>query len=288
MKKVIFIFFVFVLVNTIFSQQQEILKLNETDFPGLKITREQSFDGSSLWGYINGGADIFLEYGFDNLLLQEMEIANNKLKVEFYRMTDPYSALGIYSVSNYKCNNKNNSLMFSCITQYQIQCAIGEYYISIINTNGSEKEQELSNTLFGIIISKINYNEVLLPEIFMNSLLKSNIEQIKYVKGILGVQNGILEWYDYFDKIEGYEIYVLPTKLSESAVNFSQIRFKSSSDVKFFLDNLSIDSGNVNEIIIKEVNGVVRFVKILDETTIVFIECFSNDASNIELIKKIL
>lgn len=288
MKTTAKVLFFLLMVITLNAQVKDFPKLTEGEIPGLKITREQTFDGNSLWGYINGGADIFLEYGFNNLLLQEIEVNHNKLKIEIYRMTDPYAAFGIYSVSHYKCEEKYQSLKFSCVTQYQIQCAIGEYYISIINTNGSKDEQELSKRVFDIIISKIRSDEVTLPDIFKNSLLKQNIEQIKYFGGILGVQNGLSEWYDYFDKFEGYEIFVLPTKLFGSAINVAQIKFRSSSDAKLFLANVGIETGDIEKITEKITNDSGRFVKMLNETTMIFVESYSDGAEIKELIKKIL
>ena len=44
--------------------------LSVGDVEGMKIERTEYYDGNALWGLINGGADIYLEYGFDELAFQ--------------------------------------------------------------------------------------------------------------------------------------------------------------------------------------------------------------------------
>jgi len=54
------------------------------------------FRGGSLFNYIDGGAEIFLEFGFDRLLVQSCKKGNAEIVVELFGMESPASALGIY------------------------------------------------------------------------------------------------------------------------------------------------------------------------------------------------
>ncbi|MBD3223101.1 MAG: hypothetical protein GF313_00110, partial [Caldithrix sp.] len=45
-----------------------------------------TFDRENLYGRINGGAEIFLEYGFEQLLVQKYMNAQKRLELEIYRM----------------------------------------------------------------------------------------------------------------------------------------------------------------------------------------------------------
>ncbi|HNW48264.1 MAG TPA: hypothetical protein PKK88_00950, partial [Bacteroidales bacterium] len=38
----------------------------------IKITRERDFAGTALYGFMNGGSDLFLEYGFRDLKALEI------------------------------------------------------------------------------------------------------------------------------------------------------------------------------------------------------------------------
>lgn len=260
-----------VLFTTLVSAQEKVFpRLTDADIPNLKITREQSFDGSGLWGYINGGADIFLEYGFDMLLLQEVELSGNKYKVELYRMINPESAFGIFSVSHYKCERFSELVKFSCITQYQVQCAAGAYYISIINSNGSEIEQKTTEEIFNKVIQKIDAKKISFPVFFQNNKLAKSLADLKYFKGILGVQNGIGEWYDYFEKLNGYEIYFLPIKIGDKSVSASYIKFHSEVECKNFQKGFGIDP--TKNYSVNSKNDMIRIIKKLSGNEIIFLE----------------
>ncbi len=45
--------------------------LTNDQLPGLKIEKESLYDGTSLYGYIDGGSTLYFEYGFDQLVVQE-------------------------------------------------------------------------------------------------------------------------------------------------------------------------------------------------------------------------
>ncbi len=54
------------------------------------------FPGSELYGHIDGGAEIFFEFGFQEATVQRYRGPAGKVVVECYRMSDPVAALGIY------------------------------------------------------------------------------------------------------------------------------------------------------------------------------------------------
>jgi hypothetical protein len=61
----------------------------------------QSFSGDRLFEHINGGADIFFEYGFDWLLVQQYDKEDKSLSLEIYRMKNPAAAYGIFSYNRH-------------------------------------------------------------------------------------------------------------------------------------------------------------------------------------------
>ena len=54
------------------------------------------FPGSELYGHIDGGAEIFFEFGFQEATVQAYRSPAGEIVVESYRMSDPLAALGIY------------------------------------------------------------------------------------------------------------------------------------------------------------------------------------------------
>ena len=61
------------------------------------------FSGSGLYGHIDGGAEIFFEFGFEELTVQRYANGAHTVEVELYRMTDSVAALGIYLL---RCGNR--------------------------------------------------------------------------------------------------------------------------------------------------------------------------------------
>ena len=61
------------------------------------------FEGADLYGHINGGAEVFLELGFDRLDVVRYDSDGGAVEVERYRMTDPVAALGVYLM---KCGSE--------------------------------------------------------------------------------------------------------------------------------------------------------------------------------------
>jgi hypothetical protein len=60
-----------------------------------------SFAAKSLYEYMNGGAEIFLEYGFDRGCVAEYTNGDKKLVVELFKMKTADAAYGLYTMSNY-------------------------------------------------------------------------------------------------------------------------------------------------------------------------------------------
>lgn len=189
------IFLVFnVLVASLFSQ----IKVQKSET--YKITSEKEFNQNSLWGYINGGADIYLEYGFQHLLVQEVDCESEKIKIEVYRMVDSKSAYGIFSLNSNPSEIKSIDLNFSSVNKYHLQAVLGSSYISIINTSGTELAQKCSeNILKGLQIQ--NSEQIFhLPELIEKLWKKENIK-IKLLKAKLSFENHASEFEFLSEKI---------------------------------------------------------------------------------------
>ena len=59
------------------------------------------FHGDDLFEHINGGADIYHEYGFVTLITQKYEKEDKGASIEIYSMDDPSAAFGIYSYNRH-------------------------------------------------------------------------------------------------------------------------------------------------------------------------------------------
>jgi hypothetical protein len=112
-----------------------------------RIENPRVFTASDLYGYIDGGAEMFLEFGFEQLTVQPyapVQAAKGKspgdeFKVEIYRMTDPVAAAGIYLMN---CGTESHDPAFPdhhSLNQFQLIFKRDRFYVIINNSEGNEK-----------------------------------------------------------------------------------------------------------------------------------------------------
>src|SRR5512146_1704116 len=78
------------------AQETQILPADGFAGGWKKAEAPKRFTQADLYGYIDGGAELFLEYGFEQLTVQKYRNGADEFTVEAYRMTDPAAATGIY------------------------------------------------------------------------------------------------------------------------------------------------------------------------------------------------
>jgi hypothetical protein len=95
------------------------------------------FIGQDLFGHIDGGAELFHEFGFVDLLVASyVDTAGRGLDLEVYRMADPRAALGIYLM---KCGSETPlpDLPFRhSASPYQLTLLAGDRFIQVNNPGG--------------------------------------------------------------------------------------------------------------------------------------------------------
>lgn len=83
-----------VLSGALFS---EVVMPGEAFYPGWKKSGKLiTFTRADLYNYIDGGAELFLEFGFEKLYVQRYRSGESELSLEIYEMESPESALGVY------------------------------------------------------------------------------------------------------------------------------------------------------------------------------------------------
>lgn len=82
----------------VFQSQAQTLRLPEDGFVEgwTKSERMRRFIRANLYDYINGGAELFLEFGFEDLIIQHYRNKSQEISLEAYRMESGEAALGIY------------------------------------------------------------------------------------------------------------------------------------------------------------------------------------------------
>jgi hypothetical protein len=229
-------FFILILVFSFLSvAAQEIPEIDQNAFPGLNVSSNNIYDGNALWGYMNGGADLYLEYGFEGLRVQEIEIDGIALKLEIYRMTSPLAAFGMMSIKRFRCNETSLFVPDDCLTGYQYQAAKGTFYLNVINFTGNEQGISKTKKVAQSLVQFIEAGDFRVPAFADVDKTLLYPAEIKYVRGKLGLQNGISKWISMFDKFSDFEIFYLPVETKGQRLFLADLIFNSKEEQVNFI-----------------------------------------------------
>jgi len=100
----------------------------------------KTFTKADLYGRIDGGAEAFLELGFEQLLVQAYKSgsASPVIEAEIYRMTDATAARGIYLS---KCGVEKRDAAFKerhTVNRYQLMFQRDRYFVIVTNGSGTD------------------------------------------------------------------------------------------------------------------------------------------------------
>jgi hypothetical protein len=206
--------------------------VDKNDLPGAKFSSLKTYSGSSLFGYIDGGAELYLEYGFSSVSVTEINYMNGNYKTEVFKMNGPEEAFGIFSVSKFRCQDMPSLSEFTCRTKYQLQFCKGPYYISIINRTGTRSDSIASIRIANVIAEKIKDNDAdlssFVPGVFPEVIRTKCI----LAKGRLGIINGSPDLEDYFGGITGYTAVIV----NNGTKKIISVRFENSVSYLKFLE----------------------------------------------------
>jgi len=206
---------------------------------GVESAQNRTFTEASLYGYINGGAELYLEYGFDTLLVTEMVIDGSDIKAEVYRMKDAEAAFGIFSVSRFRCNGGPKLTEHLCRSAYQLQFCKGPFYVSIINDTGSEADQKRSSDLATLIIENIAEPPFDPGNFYSDAVDEETMRGAVLVRGPLGIYNGIPALYDRLGTASEYSALLI----RHGRDTVASLRFRTDSSAEEFLRKIKISQG---------------------------------------------
>jgi hypothetical protein len=120
-----------------------------------KFEAAMVFLNKDLYGYIDGGAELFLEYGFVDLRVQRYRHGDSELSLDAYQMAGPDAALAIYlakkgneqPVTGVGCRNTGGD--------YQITALKGRYFIQVNNLSGEAKNLAIMVALLEYFLKQV-------------------------------------------------------------------------------------------------------------------------------------
>jgi hypothetical protein len=243
------------------QSQTESIKLDPDNLGEGQLVRTATFDGNSLWGYINGGADIYLEYGFSSLLVNDIKFRGETIKFDLYRMSDPLAAFGIFSVYSFRCDSTTGHGIFNCVTKWQIQSVNGEYYLSVILPTGSPEELAYASGIAAILLSKTGGTPFMEGDIFAKDRFDSIKGRIQYSRGRLGIDNGISFNAEGLAGIEFKDLWHISGIEGTNKLTVTAITFTSPAGLDEFVTNTkSLYSAASGATLYRHINGITAII----------------------------
>lgn len=96
------------------------------------------FRQADLYGHINGGAELFLEFGFEDLHVQKYRSGDAEIAIEVYRMSDPVAAAGIYLMKAGKETPDGSFKERHTVNRHQLMFHRHRAFVMVNNLGGSE------------------------------------------------------------------------------------------------------------------------------------------------------
>jgi len=125
------------LVLTALAPAQSIILPLDGFAPGwAKAEKPEQFQKVDLFNYIDGGAELFLEFGFENLVVQSYVKDFMELTLEVYQMEGPESALGVYLLKSGKETPVKGLSARNTGDRFQITALRNRWFIHVNNPDG--------------------------------------------------------------------------------------------------------------------------------------------------------
>jgi len=114
------------------------------------------FSGADLFAHINGGAELFLEFGFEDLTVCKYSNDSNFLDLEVYKMDNDLAALGIYLSKTGRETPLMEISARNTASLFQIVITSGQFFIMVNNFSGQVQQQSLMINLAQTLVSQID------------------------------------------------------------------------------------------------------------------------------------
>lgn len=129
------------------------------DHGWMKHGQPKIFTSSDLYGYINGGAELFLEFGFETLTIQRYKNGDEELHIEMYRMSDQTGAHGVFLMKCGAITRDTTLEEFHTINHYQLLLQRHRYFIIVANQSGSARVASTMLRAARALCEKLEPNE---------------------------------------------------------------------------------------------------------------------------------
>jgi Family of unknown function (DUF6599) len=150
----------------------------------------QVFVGEDLFTYIDGGAEIYREYGFSRVVVQDYKsAAGTSISLEVFEMASPAAAYGMFT---FKRSGRGRTLPLGSgaeLEDYYLNLWRGRYLATLTGFDASAKTVEGLEALAAAVAKGLG--EAAAEPSLVAALPGEGLrpQSVKYLKGLLGLNN---------------------------------------------------------------------------------------------------
>ena len=157
--------------------------------PWAACDQGRQYQGQELFDYMDGGADIYLEFGFDRVLVQEYALGAHVIELEIYRMSDAAAAFGMYSIKKGSEGKQLDIGREGLLSDCYLNFWKGSFLVTLVGLDPSEETVTGLKTIARAVSPELSPDGILPP--LLSLLIPENrIEStLRYFRGNLGFRN---------------------------------------------------------------------------------------------------
>jgi len=198
------------------------------------MDKPQAFDKETLFNYIDGGAEIYLEYGFRRLVVQDYRNeSKGSVVIEIFEMEGSPGALGMYTFKSASAGSEVSIGQGCQLADYYLNFWKGNYLVTLTGSDETSATLEGLKTLGAAVAGRIPVTGDAPKALSVLPEPGRAATGLKYFLGPLGVGNS----YAFFtedvfavkeavkaDYIKSYSLYLfLYTSRDESSMRFGAL-----------------------------------------------------------------
>ncbi|MDH7514294.1 MAG: hypothetical protein QHI48_00260 [Bacteroidota bacterium] len=211
MRRRTFVFLAsFVVIAFSSASAQERTILAGSDIPGWRMVETGFYEGKELFGYIDGGAELYLEFGFERAEVQRWVFGGAELRIEAYKMMTREAAFGIASLSHVPEAIPSELWRWSWTGPRQVLFAKGEWFVTAaLSGTVLPNDSTVLHDAIRALLKRIPGKEMDPPPMFQKSALRPYEARLRFVCGPVGLQTAAPEWGEVFANFKNFTLYIL-------------------------------------------------------------------------------
>lgn len=211
-----------------------LIPLDATLLPGLTVSKQKEWVGEGLYGFMNGGSELYLEYGFETMVQQTVRFHDRDFEIEYYKMPSADQAYGIYSVHCFRCVRADSLTAVECYIPTYLQFQHGPLYVTITCAGRDDSWRQDMDALLQAIVQANPVEET--PKV-PDAGRRLTSGRDFFVTGDLGLSAANISWASYFEAFSGYNLWM---HADEDNVFTGRVTFPSSTDANAFAQQESL------------------------------------------------